>query len=304
MNPGHLERFSTAKTNARLEQQLSLVEAKMAEYCVTEHTISSYSRVEEALKYHLLQGGKKIRAQIALDSAESQGLSVEVGIMNAAICELLHNASLIHDDIQDKDTQRRGVDSIWLKFGEDIAICLGDLMISAAYGAVGELMKLSSPNPAILEKTHQSIRTTIYGQGGDLASHVSKMSLFEYCELAAAKSGPLIGLPVELALAVRGVNTDPTIISKAARDLGVAYQLVDDLKDWQNLHRIKKNGSRELNAVLIVSSDLLRSKGFDAVKILAKEKTNDAIINASQIPFGAGEPLIKLANNLNSLFAD
>tara|TARA_B100000902_G_C27188251_1_gene852514 strand:- start:34 stop:948 length:915 start_codon:yes stop_codon:yes gene_type:complete len=304
MNPDDLEQASVPEISSRLGQRLRLVEDKMRNYCVTQHAIANYSRVEEALDYHLSQGGKKIRAQIALDAAKTQELSIEIGVLIAAICELLHNASLIHDDIQDKDTQRRGVDSIWLKFGEDVAICLGDLMISAAYGACGELMKLSSPNPILLEKTHDSIRTTIYGQGGDLASHISKMSLFEYCELAAAKSGPLIGLPVELALATKGIKTDPNTISRAARDLGVAYQLVDDLKDWQNLRRIKKNGSRELNAVLIVSSDLLRSKGFDAVKILAKEKTNDAIINASQIPFGAGEPLIQLANNLNSLFAD
>ena len=66
------------------------------------------------------------------------------------------------------------------------------------------------------------------------------MSLFEYCELAAAKSGPLIGLPVELSLLTAGIEDKSKFIQRAARDLGVAYQLFDDLKDWQTLRRTKK----------------------------------------------------------------
>ncbi len=280
---------------------LRLMEKKMLQHCLADKSISKYSKVNEALNYHLCCGGKRIRAQIAIQTAKTLELSTEIAVLIASICELLHNASLIHDDIQDKDTQRRGVESVWLKFGEDVAICLGDLMISAAYRVLGDLLKLA-PMPILLNKTHDSIRTTIYGQGGDLASHVSKISLFDYCELAAAKSGPLIGLPVELALVVANLDNGSTVVSEAARDLGVAYQLVDDLKDWQNLRRIKKNGSRELNAVLIVSSDILRSQGFESVKLLTKEKINDAIINAKKIPKCAGKALIEIANDLNTLF--
>ena len=275
----------------------------MLEQCLTETDLAKHSKIEEALKYHLSFGGKRIRGQIALDGTRTLSLPTSVTIQIAAICELLHNASLIHDDIQDKDTQRRGVESVWIRYGEEVAICLGDLMISAAYGVLGQLMR-NIPNPLFLSKIHQAIVTTIYGQGGDLASHVSKMSLFEYCQLAAAKSGPLIGLPVQLSLIASGLEGACKHVEAASRDLGVAYQLFDDLKDWQNLRRIKKNGSRELNAVLIVSSNILKSKGFEAVKILAKEKTNDAILNARKIPLNAGKPLISLANNLNLLFTN
>ena len=303
MDSDYFDSTSTHLTRPNLVTALAVAEQKMLSSCLTNHAVSKYSKVEDALKYHLSCRGKRVRGQIALDSASALKLPDQSGFLIAAVCELLHNASLVHDDIQDKDTCRRGVQSVWIKYGEDIAICLGDLMISASYGLLAELMEFQ-PTPLILKKTHQAILTTIYGQGGDLASHVSKMSLFDYCELAAAKSGPLIGLPVELALLTAGIEDKSKFIQRAARDLGVAYQLFDDLKDWQTLRRTKKNGSRELNAVLIVSSDILRKKGFDAVKILAKEKITDAVTSARQIPNGAGRPLIALADKLSSLFSN
>ena len=192
---------------------------------------------------------------------------------------------------------------MWLKYGEETAICLGDLMMSSAYGVLADIISQTN-NPSILTLTHQTIARTIYGQSGDLASDVSSMSLHDYCEIAAAKSGPLIGLPVSIALNAKKIEHDPSVVAKAASEVGVAYQLLNDLNDWHDSRHLKANGSREVNAVLIVSSNHLKTKGIDAVKILAKEKTNDAIINANKVPFGAGEPLVTLAKQLNFMLSE
>ena len=93
----------------------------------------------EAARYHLNCGGKRIRAKIAIEAANALGLSEQNSLIIAAVSELLHNASLIHDDLQDGDMYRRDNQAVWAKFGKDIALCTGDLFISAAYAAVAQM---------------------------------------------------------------------------------------------------------------------------------------------------------------------
>ena len=84
-------------------------------------------------KYQLKSGGKRFRAILALLSSKLFGLEKKVSFNIAMCCEFIHNASLIHDDLQDRDILRRGLPTIWNRFGDHTAINLGDFFISASF---------------------------------------------------------------------------------------------------------------------------------------------------------------------------
>ena len=87
------------------------------------------SSLPEMTSYHMSTGGKRLRALLPLAVAESLGRPARDLVPFGAACELLHNATLVHDDLQDGDTIRRDQPTIWVKYGEARAINLGDAML-------------------------------------------------------------------------------------------------------------------------------------------------------------------------------
>jgi len=87
------------------------------------------SSLVEMADYHLSTGGKRLRALLPLAIAEIFEVAPERLIPLGAACELLHNATLVHDDLQDGDRTRRGADTVWVRYGEARAINLGDAML-------------------------------------------------------------------------------------------------------------------------------------------------------------------------------
>ena len=92
---------------------------------------------------HLASGGSRTRAMLALAAGHSQSLDQQARLSIATSVELLHQASLIHDDVQDEDSTRRGQAAVWAVAGKSSAICLGDDLIGAAFEEL-----------ALLPKTH------------------------------------------------------------------------------------------------------------------------------------------------------
>jgi len=106
-----------------------------------------------AARYHLEAGGQRVRARLALHACEALGVVGDQAVRLAACVELLHNASLVHDDLQDKEKLRRGLPTVCAAFGPDVALCTGDLLLSAAYGALADLPD-PAPLPALLRCVH------------------------------------------------------------------------------------------------------------------------------------------------------
>ena len=79
-------------------------------------------------KYQLHSGGKRFRAILALIASDIFNLNQKVSEYIAVCCEFIHNASLIHDDLQDRDLLRRGYPTIWNRFGDHTAINLGTIL--------------------------------------------------------------------------------------------------------------------------------------------------------------------------------
>jgi geranylgeranyl diphosphate synthase type II len=177
---------------------------------------------------HLESGGGRVRARLCLATAQGLRLSPDIAVALAAATELLHNAALVHDDIQDRDSERRGHPALWVSAGVGSALCAGDLMISAAYAALSGLTP-GAPVGQAIALLHGAVAETILGQSRDLAAG-SGTSFDAALTIAAAKSGPLIALPVRLALLLARAPGDD-LARQAAAALAVGYQIADDLVD-------------------------------------------------------------------------
>jgi geranylgeranyl pyrophosphate synthase len=185
-----------------------------------------------AARYHLDAGGQRIRLRLAFDAGLALGMTTDDAICIASAVELLHNASLVHDDLQDRDDVRRGQPSLWSAFGDDIAICSGDLMLSAAYGA---LATYSCPEhlPQFIALIHARTAQAIAGQCADLEARSRPVNNVDaYKRIAIDKSGALLGLPLELALVASSHGTALATARHAADAFAVGYQIFDDIDDF------------------------------------------------------------------------
>ena len=190
--------------SAGLRFLLASVESTMRELCGIQR--ASAGPVQQAVLHHLRSGGSRTRAAIGVAAGTSLGLEARDTVAIAAAAELLHNASLIHDDLQDRSETRRGEAAVWATYGENLAICAGDLLISAAYAA---LAQVSRPDLTadLIRIAHDAVARTIDGQAHDLALQQGYVRDFErYKEVAGGKSGPLLSVAVELALTIAGLD--------------------------------------------------------------------------------------------------
>jgi len=210
-------------------------------------------RVKEsqACLFHLNSGGNRSRAKLCIDVGIALQIPTKAIIALASSIELLHNASLIHDDLQDAETFRRGRQSVWAKYGKSQAICAGDLMISAAYGALADVGD-SSVLADLLIQTNNAVSLTIQGQARDIEANDS-MSEHEYEEIAGMKSGPLIQLTLALPLLMSAHTSLIQTANSALYKFAIAYQIVDDLDDWQ---QDLKHGQLNYINLLAAKSDV------------------------------------------------
>ena len=287
-------RLANSGLSQRLETKIfGLLSGQLAS---TAH--SSQSVAVSAANYHLQAGGSRVRGQCALHAGLMLGLSESDAICVAAAAELLHNASLIHDDLQDSDDTRRGLPAVWKKFGPNVAICAGDLMLSAAYASLGGLRD-SRQVPALLTLVHARTALAIQGQCEDLgASKNTPINLGEYIKVVTAKSGELLSLSLELPFVASGKQNWVAQARDAAEAFAVAYQIADDLAD---VLLDKESGS--LNIICILESGEPGMNALASARLLGNQYLDKAIALSRELPFDSGATLGKLSFKLRPNFA-
>ncbi len=245
--------------------------------------------VQQAISHHFNSGGSRTRARIAIGAGNALRLDAADTVAIAAGAELLHNASLIHDDLQDVAETRRDAPSVWAKYGANIAICAGDLLVSAAYGVLA-----SGSDPTTTAELalvmHDATARVINGQAEDLAAQSTDVTDIEiYKDIARGKSGPLLALPVELALTAAGFANYSTVAREVAEQVAIAYQIADDLEDEAFDTEVPGGGC--LNAVAV-----LRHSGCDDPHKVARHEASLALREALRLAFylpeGSGEPIV------------
>ena len=173
--------------------------------------------------------GKGVRPTLALLSAEAAGAAAEVGVPGAVAVELVHNFSLLHDDVMDHDEERRHRRTVWALWGVSAAILTGDAMLALAMEVL-----LEAPTPHAAGAARELLAATrdlIRGQVEDLAFETRESVALEEClEMADGKTGALLAASGCIGAVLAGAP-EPMVDALRAngRHLGAAFQLVDDL---------------------------------------------------------------------------
>jgi geranylgeranyl diphosphate synthase type II len=193
--------------------------------------------LEEAMRYSLLGGGKRIRPVLALATARAVGLAQRDVLPLAGAIELIHTYSLIHDDLpaMDDDELRRGQPTCHVKFGEDVAILAGDGLYAEAFRHLLTQQR-SAPERVLAAAAELAAATGVSGMVGGQYADVSRhtpaggAALRRLHEL---KTGRLIGASVLCVLVLGGIADDPATIPlrRFATEMGVLFQIVDDILD-------------------------------------------------------------------------
>ncbi|GAC1320672.1 MAG: polyprenyl synthetase family protein [Thermoleophilaceae bacterium] len=194
------------------------------------------SGLEEAMRYSLLAGGKRIRPVLALATAEALGRAPAEILPLAAAIELIHTYSLIHDDLpaMDDDSLRRGQPTCHVRFGEDVAILAGDGLFAEAMSLtireqVGEPALVLAALGELADAA--GVGGMVGGQYLDVAGQMG-VDLAEIRHLHGLKTGRLIGASVTCVLLLSGIAEPATIpYRRFAEELGVLFQIVDDILD-------------------------------------------------------------------------
>ena len=193
-------------------------------------------RIEQAglmVQEHLATGGKRLRARLALSATTALGARRESAIGWAAAVELLHNATLIHDDIQDQDRMRRGKPTTWAVHGQAQAINAGDLMLMLPFLALSNTMVSDQIRWQLSWRLADQAAKTVRGQVEEIdVLHKKQLSDEGYFRFIQGKTGGFFALPVEGAALIAGLALDDACkIGAAFEPLGVLFQLQDDILD-------------------------------------------------------------------------
>lgn len=261
--------------NNDVTSRFGQVEQRMFELVLQDDGVAG-----AAAAAHLSAGGSRMRARLALHACRALAIPEAAAIGVAAACELLHNASLVHDDLQDRAAQRRGQDAVWRRHGDAAAICVGDLLLSAAYGA---LTSTGGAAALLVARMHRRVGAIIRGQCEDLALQGGTLaSLDTYERVACGKSGPLLVLPMELALALAGREEAIAAADEAGSLFAIGYQVADDLDDVEH-----DALNEELNVVAVLAASG-EPRPRAAARALAILRFQQAGSVAAGLPNGAG----------------
>lgn len=251
--------------------------------------------LDEAMRYSLMAGGKRIRPVLALATARAIGADPASVLPLAAALELIHTYSLIHDDLpaMDDDDLRRGRPTCHVRYGEDVAILAGDGLYAEAFKLVLKEQR-SDPADLLAAVGELADATGVNGMVG--GQYVDVKALAETGDttlrrLHELKTGRLIAVSVECVLLLQGARPGTTRLDRFhdfASELGVLFQIVDDILDVTGTEADlgKPLGSDERHGKLTYVSQY----GLDRARTLAAESHHHAReALAAAAPDGAAE---------------
>ncbi len=243
----------------KLEEIRAAVEAEMVRVvadCIPE----PYAGMRPMVAYHLgWEGdgagveaqGKRVRPALVCLCAAAAGGDWRMALPAAAAVELLHNFSLVHDDIQDQSPLRRGRQTVWVKWGTAQAINVGDLLFTLAFKALDRL-RLNFSSDVVLE-AHQVLQSTCIlltgGQFLDLSyESVRTLPMDAYWPMIGGKTAALLAGCTELgALTALAEPEQRRKYAEFGQKLGMAFQVQDDwLGIWGDAARTGKSTASDL----------------------------------------------------------
>jgi geranylgeranyl diphosphate synthase, type I len=185
--------------------------------------------LQAPVQHHLAGGGKRVRAALSVVSAAAAGATEETGVLGAVAIELVHNFSLIHDDIIDGDTERRHRSTVWSEFGIGQAIIAGDALSTLALQVL-----LDEPTPERVNAARCLVEATqlmIAGQADDMAFESQpSVTVAECLAMERGKTSALLACAVSLGAILAGApDATVTALADFGSHVGTSFQAIDDL---------------------------------------------------------------------------
>jgi farnesyl diphosphate synthase len=252
--------------------------------------------VVHAMRY-AVQGGKRLRGFLVLESARMLGVAEDRAVSAAAAIEALHAYSLIHDDLpcMDDDDLRRGQPTVHVKWDEATAVLAGDALQTLAFELLGDVALGSAEVRIALVAglaRAAGAEGMVLGQALDIAAETASvpLSLDQITALQAGKTGALIGWAAQAGAVIAGADTVP--LRRYATALGLAFQIADDILDVTG--DAAKAGKRLGKDAAAGKATFVSLLGLDGARARARALVAEA--EAALVPYGAAaENLIAAA---------
>jgi geranylgeranyl diphosphate synthase type I len=260
-------------------------------------------------------GGKRIRPALCVFAAELFGGAPDVAMPGAVAVELIHNFSLVHDEVQDHDAERHHRPTVWALKGEGQAINVGDFLISRALDA---LIRGDGPADRLLSALavlNDAMARMIAGQWSDIAFE-SRANVLpdEYLEMVRGKTGALLGAPLAMGALLAGASEEQASrLQEWGETVGLAFQVQDDyLGIWGNPNLTGKSNVNDIirrkKTLPIVHGMSSANGATEIAEIYKRESLNDSDVSAvveilkaagsDDFTKSEGERLVAQANGL------
>ncbi|MBQ5352881.1 MAG: polyprenyl synthetase family protein [Alistipes sp.] len=188
-------------------------------------------RLYAPIRYSLAEGGKRMRPVLAMLAYNIYADDIQRVFPAAVAVEVFHNFTLLHDDIMDNAAVRRGRESVFAKWGSNVAILSGDVMMIEAYrhlqGVEAKYL------PSVFERFNAMAAQVCEGQQYDMDFETQpKVAVAEYMNMIELKTAALLAGSVVIGATLAGADEeDLHKLNKFAIEVGLAFQLQDDLLD-------------------------------------------------------------------------
>lgn len=240
-----------------------------------------------ASSHYIKSGGKRLRPFLVIKSCELLGGNMEKALPVAAAIEMIHNFTLVHDDIMDNDEVRHDVPTVHKYYGLPLAILAGDILFMKAFQSITVFgAKAGLPDDVIVQLIARLTKSCVDVSEGqaldvDMASSSKFSSGPQYINMIGKKTAALFETSCELgALCAQTNKGDADNMARFGRNLGIAFQLVDDLIGVAGDPKITKkpvgNDIREGKKTLPILLAIKKAKGEDKDKILGVFGTKNA----------------------------
>lgn len=195
--------------------------------------------IMEAMEYSLLAGGKRVRPMLLMETMKMFADDISDAEPFMAAIEMIHTYSLVHDDLpaMDNDEYRRGRKTTWCVYGDGMGVLTGDALLNYAFEIMSSAV-VNADNPARFAKAAQIIagKSGIYGMIGgqvvDIMNEGMDMDINTVTYIHKLKTAALIEASMMAGAVLAGASGDTlTLIEKAARNIGIAFQIQDDVLD-------------------------------------------------------------------------
>lgn len=263
-----------------LEKIAEDVEAKLL--ALLPKSVDLEKQMVDAMQYALMAGGKRVRPFLVLSSAGLFGVGKSSALMVAAAVECAHTYSLIHDDLpcMDDDDMRRGKPSVHKKFDEATAVLAGDALLTLAFEILSHEATHADPRVRceLISALSRALGANgmVGGQMFDLLAENKDLSQVRITRLQQMKTGALIVFSAEAgALLGKASARGRQAIKGYAHDMGLAFQIVDDLLDESgDSEEIGKTAGKDAAAG---KATLVSLFGIDRARTQAQMLTDQAL---------------------------